>query len=80
MVLRTAHSILNIMLCIELVYFLFAVVTVGFELTNYTVLESVGAANVCVILTGDIERIFDVMIFIPDTSSGKQLLHTYSST
>ena len=55
-------------------------VTVGFELTNYTFLESVGAANVCVILTGDIERIFDVMIFIPDASSGKQLLHTYSST
>ena len=50
--------------------------SVGFELTNYTVLESEGAANVCVVLTGEIERMFDVMIFTPDTSSGKQSLHS----
>ena len=51
-------------------------VTVGFELTNYTVLESETAANVCVIFTVEIERMFNVMIFTPDTSSGKQSLHS----
>ena len=50
--------------------------TVGFELTNYTVLESETATNVCVVSTGEIERMFDVMIFTPDTSSGKQSLHS----
>ena len=49
---------------------------VGFELTNYTVLESEGAVNVCVVLTGEIERMFDVMIFTPDTSSGTESLHS----
>ena len=51
-------------------------VTVEFELTIYTVLESETAANVCVVLTGEIERMFEVMIFTPDTSSGKQSLHS----
>ena len=51
-------------------------VTVGFQLTNYTVLESETAANVCVVSTGGIERMFDVLIFTPDTSSGKQSLHS----
>ena len=64
------------MLCIELVFFPFTVVTVGFELTNYTVLESETATNVCVVSTGEIDRMFDVMIFTPDTSSGKQSLHS----
>ena len=51
-------------------------VTVGFERTNYTVLESETAANVCVVSTGEIAKMFVVMIFTPDTSSGKQsLLH-----
>ena len=50
--------------------------TVGFELTNYTVLESESAANVCVVLNGEMERVVDVMIFTPDTSSGKQSLHS----
>ena len=49
--------------------------SVGFELTNYTVSESEGAVNVCVVLTGEIERMFDVMIFTPDTSSGKHFIH-----
>ena len=44
--------------------------TVGFELTNYTVLESETAANVCAVFTGEIERMFNVMIFTPNTSSG----------
>ena len=51
--------------------------TVGLELTNYTVLESETAANICVIFTGEIERMFDVIIFIPDASSGKQSLHLF---
>ena len=74
----------SIIICIAiLLYFvfelfcsLFTVVTVGFELTNYTVLESDAAANVCVVFIGGIERMFDVMIFTPDTSSGKQSLHS----
>ena len=64
------------MLFIELICFPFTVVTVGFELTNYTILESEIAANVCVVSTGEIERMFDVMIFTPDISSGKQSLHS----
>ena len=63
--------LINVMLCIELVYFPFTVVTVGFELTNYTVMESETATNVCVVFTGEIERMLDVMIFTPNTSSGK---------
>ena len=70
------NYLVHIMLCIELVCFPFTVVTVGFELTNYTVLESETATNVCVVSTGEIERMFDVMIFTPDTSSGKQSLHS----
>ena len=61
----------------ELVCFPFSAVTVGLELTNYTVLESETAANICVIFTGEIERMFDVIIFIPDASSGKQSLRSY---
>ena len=75
--------LINIMLCIDLVYFPFSVVTVGFELTNYTVLESETATNVCVVLTGEIERMFDIMLFTPNTSSGKQSLQScrlWSST
>ena len=75
--------LINIMLCIELVYYPFSVVTIGFELTNYTVLESETAANVCVVLTGEIERMFDIMLFTPNTSSGKQSLQScrlWSST
>ena len=64
------------MLCIELFCFPLTVVTVGFELTIYTVLESETAANVCVVLIGGIERMFDVMLFTPDTSSGKHSLHS----
>ena len=63
--------LVSIILCIELVCFPLTVVTVGFEQTNYTVLESETAANVCVAITGEIERMFDVMIFTPETSSGK---------
>ena len=51
-------------------------VTVGFELTNYTVLESETAANVCVVSTGGIERMFNIIVFTPDTSSGKQSFHS----
>ena len=69
--------LLNMMYCMELVCFPFSAVTVGLELTNYTVLESETAANICVIFTGEIERMFDVIIFIPDASSGKQSLHSY---
>ena len=65
------------MLSVEFVYFSFSVVTIGFELTNYTVLEFETAANVCVVVTGEIERMFDVTIFTPDTSSGKQSLHSF---
>ena len=66
------YSCLNLILCTQLVYFPFTAVIVGFELTNYTVIESVAAANVCVVLTGEIERMVDLMIFTPVTSSGKQ--------
>ena len=68
----STYSCLNLILCTQLVYFPFTAVIVGFELTNYTVLESVTTANVCVVLTGEIERMVDVMIFTPVTSSGKQ--------
>ena len=77
------NYLINIILCIELVYFPFSVVTVGFELTNYTVLESETAANVCVVVTGEIERMIDIVIFTPDISSGKLSLHScrlWSST
>ena len=40
------------------------VVQVGFEFTNYTVVESVGAVNVCVVLTGEIERNVTVTVEI----------------
>ena len=49
---------------------------VGFELTNYTVLESETAANVCVVLNGEIERVINVMIFTPHSSSGKKPLYS----
>ena len=65
------YSSLNLILCSELVGFPFTAVIVGFELINYTVLESETAANVCVVLNGEIERVVDVTIFTPDTSSGK---------
>ena len=65
------YSSLNLILCSELVCFPFTAVIVGFELINYTVLESETAANVCVVLNGEIERVVDVTIFTPDTSSGK---------
>ena len=71
--IRRYHSLI---LCTELVCFPFTAVIVGFELTNYTVLESVTAANVCVVLNGEIERMVAVMIFTPNTSSGNHLLHS----
>ena len=70
------YSCLNLILCTQLVYFPFTAVIVGFELTNYTVIESVTAANVCVVLTGEIERMVDVMIFTPITNSGKQSFYS----
>ena len=70
------YSCLNLILCTQLVYFPFTAVIVGFELTNYTVIESVTAANVCVVLTGEIERMVDVMIFTPFTNSGKQSFYS----
>ena len=69
--------IIDLMLCSEIVCFPFTAVIVGFKLTNYTVLESETAANVCVVLTGEIERMVVVVIFTPATSSGKQSLHSY---
>ena len=72
----STYSCLNLILCTQLVYFPFTAVIVGFELTNYTVLESVTTANVCVVLTGEIERMVDVMIFTPVTSSGKQSFYS----
>ena len=70
------YSCLNLILCSELVRFPFTAVIVGFELTSYTVLESEIAVNVCVVLTGEIERMVIVIIFTPNTSSGKQSLHS----
>ena len=70
------YSCLNLILCSELVCFPFTAVIIGFELINYTVLESETAANVCVVLNGEIERVVDVTIFTTDTSSGKQSLHS----
>ena len=46
-------------------------VIVGFEFMNYSVVESETAANVCVIVTGEIERSVAVTIFIPVAGSGK---------
>ena len=44
----------------------------GFELTNYTVVESVGAVNVCVVLAGEIERNVTVAVEIGVTDGNFQ--------
>ena len=57
------------------ILYLITAATLGFEFMSYTVVESVGSANVCVVLTGEIERNITVRIFTPNPSSGKGSLH-----